>query len=196
MNPALMQRVLKFGDMVHVAYAGGGGRVQRRSAKILTVNKGCADVRFLDDGDEKRIEYRNIEISEDIAARVPKKREPLVERKPVRRGLRHVGRASVAAQQQQQEEEKSMAVEAPPIPMTSVTHSPANPRTTSSLAAWLDMGREVEAELDHDLAAIDVELRQISAQREVLDARDRELSIQRTNLLGEKKRVAAVVRRA
>jgi hypothetical protein len=46
------------------------------------------------------------------------------------------------------------------------------------------------------LAAIDVELRQISAQREVLDARDRELSIQRTNLLGEKKRVAAVVRRA
>lgn len=209
MNPAIMQRVLKFGDTVHVAYAGGGGRVMRRMAKVLTVHKGFADVRFFDDGDEKRIEYRNIEIGEDIAARAPKKREPVVEKKPVRKGLHLVEPVdarpaeppvAAAVEESKEEEETSMpkvVISSPApgvIPLASVTASPANVRS-SALAAWLDMGREVEAELDRELTAVRDELTQLYAQREALDLRVDALAAQQRELLDEKKRVAAVVRR-
>lgn len=210
MNQNTMQSILQVGDPVQVAYRGGGGRVYRRDAKVVTVNKGCADVRFLEDGDEKRIKFKDLAIGEDIAARVPKKREPVVARRRAS-APNPVQSAVVTAAHPVADPE---LIDAPvanpeetPRPLSNaqeniVQDAPktlnATPSTTesktSSLNAWLEMGLELEKELGQDLAAVEMRQDELRREKAELLARESALEAEHTRVRQELARVEAATR--
>lgn len=211
MNHTMMKRILKVGDPITVTQRGGGGRTRRCEAKILSMERAAAHVRFLESGEETTVFFKDIEISDEIAARAA----PIVERKRAPRGsLRLValdeGPADHTDEQNEEpepEREDEMQGEPPIQPheppaaaVTAAVPAPAPlpvaaPVRASSLAAWIEMGREVAAELDRDITTIEAEQNLLRLQREAIEARERSLEQEHTRLVMAKRDVSGIVSR-
>lgn len=164
------------GDTVYerVTFAGRGGEaavVKRKRGRVVAVHRAAATVQFDGEGRPAKVRF-NLEVDDAAQRRrsAPEPETPLPSPP-----LRIVDRAELAPVV----ESRSVAI---PVP----------PKVENALAAWLDMGRELRADLEQRIAGLKEEYSALDEEMAQLDRERDDVSKQLGALVAQLTRIDAV----